>query len=116
MPPLGYICPICGQNEAAVMGHGNAKNGAWVIDHNHNDDSFRGWLCHKCNRTLGGFDDDPALLTRAVCYLIDMPMYKADFILYTINRLNDETALDADISRMVYYDDTLCIGDEYEPE
>lgn len=90
MPPEGYHCPICELSEDEVMGLGNSKNGAWVLDHNHDDDSFRGWLCHRCNRTLGGFNDDTATLVRAICYLIDMPQSKADFIEFTINKLNKD--------------------------
>lgn len=69
MPKDGYICPICNHTEEAVAGKGNTKNGAWVIDHCHNTDTFRGWLCHKCNRSLGGFDDDEDVLQRAIDYI-----------------------------------------------
>lgn len=101
MPPEGYHCPICELSESDVMGLGGSKNGAWVIDHNHDTGGFRGWLCHRCNRTLGGFNDDPANLTRAICYLLDMPIEKADFILFTINKLKGETPFDGEISSMV---------------
>jgi hypothetical protein len=69
MPPKGYICPICEGDEQAVKGRGNTNNGSWVLDHCHETEAFRGWLCHKCNRSLGGFDDDTAMLTRAIKYL-----------------------------------------------
>jgi hypothetical protein len=69
MPKEGYICPICLHDEKAVAGKGNTKNGAWVIDHCHDTDTFRGWLCHKCNRSLGGFDDDMEVLQRAIDYI-----------------------------------------------
>jgi len=69
MPRGEYTCPICLNNEKAVAGKGNTKNGAWVIDHCHDTDTFRGWLCHKCNRSLGGFDDDIEVLQRAIDYL-----------------------------------------------
>ena len=39
------------------------------LDHNHDTDEFKGWLCHKCNRTLGGFYDDIDILTRALEYV-----------------------------------------------
>lgn len=69
MPDDGYICPICLEQEDKVSGKGNTKNGAWVIDHCHYTDSFRGWLCHKCNRSLGGFNDSIEVLKRAIKYL-----------------------------------------------
>jgi len=69
MPSEGYVCPICEGDEEAVKGRGNTKNGSWVLDHCHETEAFRGWLCHKCNRSLGGFDDDTAMLGRAIKYL-----------------------------------------------
>lgn len=69
MPPEGYICPICNCDEGQVKGKGNTKNGSWVLDHCHETETFRGWLCHKCNRALGGFNDDIAVLDRAKDYI-----------------------------------------------
>jgi hypothetical protein len=69
MPKKDYICPICNQDEEQVKGKGNTKNGSWVLDHCHETETFRGWLCHKCNRALGGFDDCAEILNRAVTYL-----------------------------------------------
>jgi len=69
MPEEGYTCPICLGTEEDVKGRGNTKNGSWVLDHCHEKETFRGWLCHKCNRSLGGFDDDINMLERAIEYL-----------------------------------------------
>ena len=60
---------VCQGSEDKVKGKGNTKNGSWVLDHCHDTESFRGWLCHKCNRALGGFDDDVEILNRAKVYL-----------------------------------------------
>ncbi len=66
MPSEGYCCPICKGDEEGVKGKGNTRNGSWVLDHCHDTDSFRGWLCHTCNRALGGFNDDGSVLQNAI--------------------------------------------------
>jgi Recombination endonuclease VII len=40
-----------------------------VVDHCHRTGAIRGILCSRCNSALGLFDDDPALLERALEYL-----------------------------------------------
>jgi len=71
MPQGKYVCPICNGDAKHVKGRGNTKNGSWVLDHCHDTDTFRGWLCHKCNRALGGMDDDVPTLKRAIQYVED---------------------------------------------
>lgn len=51
------ICKICGESRKLH------------VDHCHKTGKFRGILCHKCNRALGFFKDDPALLRRAADYI-----------------------------------------------
>jgi len=68
-PPEGHSCPICGGDEESVKGSGNKSNGSWVLDHCHDTDEFRGWLCHKCNRGLGAFEDNTDRLQKAIGYL-----------------------------------------------
>ena len=67
-PPQGYTCPICNRKEEEVINKGG-KSGAWVVDHCHTTDKFRGWLCHSCNRLLGICNDDISNLKRAIKYL-----------------------------------------------
>lgn len=69
MPPIGYKCPVCGGCEKEVGGKGGERNGPWVLDHCHEEKDFRGWLCHKCNRGIGCFDDDIEKLNKAINYL-----------------------------------------------
>lgn len=68
-PNKDYVCPICGLNNEQSKGKGSARNGSWVLDHDHKTKEFRGWLCHKCNRALGSFNDDYKILLKAAEYL-----------------------------------------------
>jgi hypothetical protein len=40
-----------------------------VFDHCHVKGHFRGWLCHKCNATLGFMDDNPMMLRQLAAYV-----------------------------------------------
>ena len=68
-PDENYCCPICNRNIKEISRTGQKMLQSWVLDHCHETESFRGWLCHKCNRALGGFDDSPEMLERAIKYL-----------------------------------------------
>ena len=68
-PPADYCCPICNKTTDQVKDFGGKRNRAWVLDHCHQSNEFRGWLCHRCNRALGGFSDDVDYLKRAIQYL-----------------------------------------------
>jgi len=68
-PTEDYCCPICRKVADEVKDFGGKKNSPWVLDHCHSSNEFRGWLCHRCNRALGGFSDDVAYLHRAIDYL-----------------------------------------------
>jgi hypothetical protein len=68
-PPSDFCCPICLKNNTQLQGIGGKNRSVWCLDHNHDTDEFKGWLCHKCNRTLGGFYDDIDILTRALEYV-----------------------------------------------
>jgi ssDNA-binding Zn-finger/Zn-ribbon topoisomerase 1 len=75
-PPSNYTCPICGKNESQIPTGGGRKSTKWVIDHNHENDLFRGWLCHTCNMGIGSFDDSIATLWRAIIYLTKTKIFK----------------------------------------
>jgi len=55
--PKTSECELCGET---------AKT---VFDHDHVSGSFRGWLCDRCNRTLGQIKDDISLLLKMAEYL-----------------------------------------------
>lgn len=56
------VCEICARGPTKGMT-------ALTTDHCHETNSFRGWLCHTCNRAIGMLGDDLAGLMRAVRYL-----------------------------------------------
>ena len=55
-----------------VKDDGGKASSAWVLDHNHITGDFRGFLCHRCNRSIGGFKDDVEILKRAIKWLYDI--------------------------------------------
>lgn len=42
----------------------------WVLDHDHSNDTFRGWICDKCNTGLGKLGDNIDGVINAINYLI----------------------------------------------
>ena len=59
----GGKCAIC----SAVSNNDGTK---LCVDHCHTTGKIRGLLCHKCNTSLGKFNDDINLLEQAINYLI----------------------------------------------
>jgi hypothetical protein len=58
--PRPSHCEICGV-PAAIR--------ALDFDHDHASGRFRGWICRRCNTTLGFCDDDPTQLRALADYL-----------------------------------------------
>lgn len=67
-PESDYTCPICLRHADELQGRGG-RSSTWVVDHDHSTNTFRGHLCHSCNRAIGMFQDNPEILKRAIKYL-----------------------------------------------
>lgn len=42
----------------------------WALDHDHSDNSFRGWLCDKCNTAIGNLGDNMEGIVNAMNYFL----------------------------------------------
>lgn len=65
------------QEEAAKLADSNvgycdicSDYGMIYLDHDHQTEARRGFLCGRCNLALGGFQDSAELLQRAAAYLL----------------------------------------------
>lgn len=64
----GGGCAICGMTNLHVSV--TRKQFQLNVDHCHDSGRVRGILCSRCNRALGLFGDDPAVLHQAIAYLL----------------------------------------------
>ena len=64
-----YQCPICTRTIDEVNKYGQKLLGPWGLEHCHDTNTFRGWLCGKCNRDLGNFNNDVDTFKKAIEYL-----------------------------------------------
>jgi hypothetical protein len=62
------VCAICHEPERSPD-KASGKTRDLAIDHNHETGAIRQLLCSNCNRAIGLFRDDPALLDAARAYL-----------------------------------------------
>lgn len=60
-------CYLCG-SEGFLIGNNN-HNEKLAVDHDHKTGKVRKLLCHNCNRALGLFKDNPALMRKAAIYV-----------------------------------------------
>ena len=67
--PEGHVCPICNRSEDQIVYNGKQMKSVWRIDHCHETNEFRGWLCITCNQALGMLNDDTDIMRRAIAYL-----------------------------------------------
>ena len=70
-PDENYLCPICQRNIKEIGRKGQPRMQMWVLDHCHDTETFRGWVCSNCNTGLGAFKDDVEKITKAKNYLED---------------------------------------------
>ena len=68
-PDKDYCCPICERKIEEVNKYNQKLLGTWVLDHCHDTNTFRGYICKHCNDGLGGFRDTLTTIERAVIYL-----------------------------------------------
>ena len=67
-PEEGYKCPICAKGKEELSHYGQRKT-PWVMDHCHDTEEFRGYVCNKCNVLLGASLNSIENLQRAIKYL-----------------------------------------------
>ena len=57
-PSSAGDCPACGRHTTK-----------WVLDHDHTNNRFRGYICDSCNVAFGKFGDDPNTMQRSLHWL-----------------------------------------------
>ena len=70
-PDEAYCCPICARDIKELGRKGQPRMQTWVLDHCHDTETFRGWVCSNCNTGLGAFKDNVEKITKAKNYLED---------------------------------------------
>lgn len=68
-PDKDYLCPICNRGMEELGNKKQLRLQTWVLDHCHDTEIFRGWLCSNCNTGLGSFKDDVDKVYKAYKYL-----------------------------------------------
>ena len=57
-PPKPDVCECCGKIPLK-----------WCLDHDHTNNTFRGWVCDRCNTGIGKLGDNIEGLQKAISYL-----------------------------------------------
>ena len=65
-PNNDYTCPICLEGKVHSITKVKRK---WNLDHCHETNTFRGFLCSSCNKALGFFGEDIQVFKRIIRYL-----------------------------------------------
>lgn len=67
------FCEICGAvPDAETSKEKGHRHQGICKDHDPDTNEFRGWLCHLCNRSLGGLGDTIESLQKALDYLTNI--------------------------------------------
>jgi len=68
-PDEDYSCPVCDRKINDIGLPDRKMLYRWVLDHCHDTETFRGYVCHNCNTGLGAFKDNLIVIKNAVRYL-----------------------------------------------
>ena len=63
--PKDNLCEICGRRPTAI----NGKEKRLFVEHNHKTGKVRGFVCNRCNSTIGFCGEDTSILLKIVDYL-----------------------------------------------
>lgn len=71
--PRHNVCACCGTEASSLDAQGGKTsfkpNRFLVLDHCHETEQFRGWICQRCNVGLGGLGDNVEGLEKGLKYL-----------------------------------------------
>ena len=68
-PSKDHACPICLRKAGELHCPTKPNKSVWSLDHDHVKGTFRGWLCHRCNRGIGMIGDSVENTQRLLNYL-----------------------------------------------
>lgn len=75
-PPKPDACECCGRTAE------DPQRGDLVLDHDHDTDTFRGWICERCNIGIGKLGDTIEGLKNAIRYLERSNKYDEELDLF----------------------------------
>lgn len=66
-----FRCPCCKRSREEMPGYKNnpKNNNPFVLDHDHEDGHFRGYICNYCNVGLSRFFENIEAMENAIKYL-----------------------------------------------
>ena len=65
-PPKPDVCECCGEDPELKL-----YRPFWVLDEDHENGCFRGWLCDSCNVAIGHLGDNLEGVMKAVKYFVN---------------------------------------------